>query len=106
MIRRMAKAFEARRRVMDRALTKHKLKVAGGGAFGGSSLWIETPEEIDTNILAKRLESQGVLIEPGQTFFDAADAPKRFFRIAYSSIPEDKIEAGISLIAAEVQNML
>ncbi len=99
MIRRMSRAFEERRRIMDDALEQHGLTVAGGGAFGGSSLWIKTPESIDTEDLAERLKEHSVLIEPGRPFFDETQAPRHFYRLAYSSIPAERIEPGIALIA-------
>jgi len=41
----------------------------------------------------------GVLIEPGGVFF-AEDAPPRHcFRLGFSSIPADRIEPGIRLLA-------
>lgn len=104
MIRRMARTFEARRRVMDQALADHGLKVAGGGAFGGSSLWVHTPGT-DTRELARRLEDKSVLIEPGYPFFAPDDARHDFFRVAYSSIPAERIEPGIALIAEELRAM-
>ena len=101
LIKRMARAFGRRRKIMATAIGKAGLEIAGGGE-GGSSFWIKAPEGIDTEVLAARLLERGVLIEPGAVFFPEPDPSRRYFRLAYSSIPEDRIAEGIALIAAEI----
>jgi GntR family transcriptional regulator / MocR family aminotransferase len=54
---------------------------------------------LDTRELAQRLYRQGVVVEPGDVFFAATKPPRHFLRIGYSSIPVDRIEAGVRLIA-------
>ena len=98
LIKRMARAFGKRRKVMAAAITQAGLEMAGGGE-GGSSFWIRAPEGVDTEVLAERLREKSVLIEPGAVFFPEPEPSRRYFRLAYSSIPEDRIAAGISLIA-------
>lgn len=105
LVRRMGQAFHDRRKIMDASLTRHGIKVAGQGVYGGSSLWLEAPEGIDTTVLAKTLSHDGVLIEPGAPFF-ASDTPTtRFFRLAYSSIPANRIDAGIGIIAKHLADL-
>ncbi|MEM1229183.1 MAG: GTPase, partial [Pseudomonadota bacterium] len=41
------------------------LRVAGMGAFGGSSFWMRAPQGVDMAERAKALEARSVLIEPG-----------------------------------------
>lgn len=101
LIKRMARAFGQRRRIMADAIARAGLDVAGGGA-GGSSFWIRAPEGIDTQALAERLRERSVLIEPGAVFFPEPDPSRRYFRLAYSSIPEERIVEGIGLIAEAV----
>lgn len=101
LIKRMARAFARRRKIMAAAIGKSGLEIAGGGG-GGSSFWIRTPEGTDTEALAARLQEKSVLIEPGAVFFPEPDPSRRYFRLAYSSIPEDRIAEGIALIAAEI----
>ncbi len=100
LIRRTGKVLGERRSVMEAALIKHGLTIAGQGAFGGSSFWMRAPEKVDTGILARQLMGQGVLIEPGQAFFAGEHPPSNFYRLAYSSIPADRIEEGVARIAA------
>lgn len=98
LIKRTANAFRERRRVMEDAIRVNGLEVAGGGG-GGSSLWMRASEQTDSEILARRLAEQGVLIESGTSFFPGDDPPKNFYRLAYSSIPVERIPEGIELIA-------
>ncbi len=105
MIKRMRSVFHKRREVMDAALAECGLKVAGSASFGGSSFWVEAPEHIDTEILARELEKKGVLIEAGSPFFEGVDCPRNYFRLAYSSIDERKIPKGVRLIRETLEEM-
>ncbi len=102
LIRRMGKVFAERRKVMEGALGEHGLGIAGRGVFGGSSIWMHAPDTVDTERLDMRLREKGVLIEPGRPFFHAADPPRNFYRLAYSSIPSERIPEGIALLAEEL----
>lgn len=99
LIRRMGAAFHDRRIAMDTALAENGLNVAGQGVFGGSSFWMCGPEHVDMTQVAKHLRTQGVLIEPGHPFFASKDAPKNYYRLAYSSLSPKKIPQGVALIA-------
>lgn len=72
---------------------------------GGSAFWLEIDKSIDTRELCMRLMQKSVVIEPGDSFFLQTDAPTNFFRLAYSSIPAEKIKRGIDLVATEIQRM-
>lgn len=102
LIRRMGRAFAERRRTIEAEISAKRLTIGGAGMSGGSSLWMCAPEGVDTAELAGRLSAQGVLIEPGHPFFAATDAPRHFYRLAYSSIPAGRIPDGIALIAQEL----
>lgn len=105
MIKRMRNVLHERRKVMSAALDGTDMKVAGRASFGGSSFWIETPEGVNTETLSHMLEAKGVLIEAGSPFFDGDNAPKNFFRLAYSSIASEKIPEGIRRISETLQEM-
>ena len=102
-VRRTSRAYAERRRVMEDALAQHGLTVAGRGLHGGSSIWMRAPEGVDMGHVAAHLRTQGVLIEPGGSFFHGDDPPRNFYRLAYSSIPSEKIGAGIALIAGALK---
>jgi GntR family transcriptional regulator / MocR family aminotransferase len=102
-LNRLNQAYRRRRLAMDDAIRANGLAVAGQGAFGGSSLWMEAPEGTDCDALALRLRQRGVLIEPGCVFFNPASAPGNFYRLAYSSIGQGRIADGVALIAAAIR---
>ena len=98
----MGTAFHERRLAMEDAFLQNGLAVAGQGTFGGSSFWMRAPDGVDTEEVAERLREKGVLIEPGRPFFTTEDAPKNYYRLAYSSLRMDKIADGVALIASEM----
>ena len=102
LIRRMGSVLHDRRDVMARAIAENGLQIAGQGAHGGSSFWMRAPEGTDTRDLSRRLQNRGVLIEPGDSFFAGTDRPKNYYRLAYSSIPAQRIPKGVSLVAEEI----
>ncbi len=105
MLNRLQTAFAKRREVMEREIKQHGLDIAGLGAFGGSSFWMRAPSEVDTGELARRLAQKGVLIEPGEAFFSEETTRADNYRLAYSSIPVERIPDGIRLIAEEIKSM-
>ncbi|MCV6594681.1 MAG: PLP-dependent aminotransferase family protein [Silicimonas sp.] len=102
LIKRTAATYKRRRRIMAAAFNEHGLQIAGGGE-GGSSFWMRAPRGVDTGELARRLAADSVLIEPGAPFFAGEAAPpSEFFRLAYSSIPDDRIAEGVARIARAI----
>ena len=102
-IRRLGRVYGARHTAMRTAIAQHGLTIVGPGPTGGSSLWMRAPEAVDTADLAHRLRADDVLIEPGLPFFARADAPRNFYRLAYSSIPAERIDDGIARIAQHLR---
>lgn len=99
LIRKISRAYAERRQITETAILHHGLEIAGKGAHGGSSIWMTTPDGTDTVKLANALRERSVLIEPGAPFFAGPDRPSSFFRLAYSSIPAQRIEEGVARIA-------
>lgn len=99
LVNRMKAAFRRRRQVMAEAIREQGLTVAGQGGTGGSSFWMKAPEGVDTEVLALALRTDGVLIEPGRVFFAPGDAPRNYYRLAYSSIPPARIPEGVARVA-------
>jgi GntR family transcriptional regulator / MocR family aminotransferase len=98
-IRRTANTLHRRRQAVEDAVAQNELEIAGRGVYGGSSLWMRAPESIDTEKLAQQLMARGVLIEPGKAFFGGTNRPRNYYRLAYSSIPEARIAAGLRELA-------
>ena len=104
MIKRMRNVYNKRRRVAIEALSQTEMTVAGSATFGGSGFWVQVPERIDTEILRGQLVDNGVLIEAGNPFFSGEGAPRNFFRLAYSSIPSERIPEGIRRISQGIKD--
>ena len=102
LIRKTARVLARRREVLEDALRQHGLTVAGRGAHGGSSVWMQAPPDLDTGGLAARLRAEGVLIEPGHPFFHGDAPPRHHYRLAYSSIPAERIPEGITRIRTAI----
>lgn len=101
VIHRMRIEYHKRHIVMIDALKRERLAVAGKSAFGGTAFWIKGPNDMDADKLQDNLREDGVLIESGSPFF-CEDKICRFFRIAYSSIPLNRISDGVELIAKRI----
>ena len=63
---------------------------------------MRAPAGIDTGQLTETLREEGVLIEPGAAFFPIDEKPREFYRLAYSSISEERIPDGIARIARAI----
>ena len=102
-LRRMRRHLQKRREIVQAALEKEPLFEQTAAHFGGTSFWIKGPDWLDSRLLAEKAAEQGVLIEPGDVFFQPESPPLNYFRIAYSSIDEGKIAEGIERLAQIVR---
>jgi len=103
LIRRTGKALNDRRVIMEHAIGKYGLTIAGKGTYGGASFWMQAPEHVDCADLAKRLSKVGVLIEPCHAFFAGESPPRNYYRLAYSSIAQARIDPGVAEIAKAIE---
>lgn len=104
-MRKLKKKYAERHATMLAALEKNGLSNFVAAKFGGTSFWVKGPETLNSNILAEELAQKSVLIEPGSPFFGANNPPRNYFRIAFSSIENNKIEEGISRIAESIREI-
>ena len=105
MVKRLSNTYKSRRLVMENALKSNGLISEGHGTHGGSSFWMRAPDHVNTTKLAELLRQQSTLIEPGQDFFAGVNRPKNFYRLAYSSIPSERIEQGIRNIVQTIDTL-
>ncbi len=68
--------------------------------FGAKSFWVEGPPGLDARALARTLQDEGVLIEPGDIFFMDPSRGRRFLRLGFTAIPLQQIEPGLQRLAA------
>ncbi|MFC3526906.1 PLP-dependent aminotransferase family protein [Paracoccus mangrovi] len=104
-IARLRQAFKQRREILEQALDRHGLQIAGAPAAGGSSVWIRGPDGSDSTALALALRPDSVLIEPGAVFFEKPAEPCAYFRLGYGTIADIAIPEGIRRIAARIRRM-
>lgn len=132
-ITKMGKAYKQRRAVMDEAIRTQGLHLdrpetapkphsephsapAPGATepapdtAGGSCFWMRAPDHVDTHDLAVSLRSDSVLIEPGDIFFGpdpktGARPSTPYYRLAYSSIPAERIPEGVARIARAIAKL-
>jgi GntR family transcriptional regulator/MocR family aminotransferase len=105
LIRRLHKAYRSRWEVMGKALETHLPSSTRIPSFGGTSFWVKGPPKLDSDELARLAEAKSILIEPGRICFGANPQPKNYFRLAFSSIDEKKIEPGIKQLADLIKSV-
>jgi GntR family transcriptional regulator / MocR family aminotransferase len=109
-VRRMNIAYRDRAGALREALAQHAPSLVPVSAQGGSALWVSADKGVgrglDMRELTSRLYAQGVVVEPGDVFFAGARQPRHHLRIGYSSIPVQRIDAGVRLIARELEAMV
>ncbi len=99
MVHRLHRAYRERWEVMGRALSTYLPDSTRAPTFGGTSYWVRGPENLNATRLAIAAMNEGVVIEPGGINFAAKKAPQNFLRLGFSSLPLEKIEPGIKLLA-------
>ncbi|UCH74095.1 MAG: PLP-dependent aminotransferase family protein [Rhodospirillales bacterium] len=99
LVRRLHRIYRARWRAMDDALSRHLPESARAPGFGGTSVWVRGPARLDSAALARAALEEGIVIEPGHVHFMTAPQPRRFFRLGFSAIPEERIEPGVRLLS-------
>jgi GntR family transcriptional regulator / MocR family aminotransferase len=104
-VRRLNVAYRDRARALRAALAAHVPGLQAVSAQGGSALWASAAKDVDTRELAARLYKLGVVVEPGDVFFAGTRRPRHHLRIGYSSIPAERIEAGVRVIGGELAQM-
>jgi GntR family transcriptional regulator/MocR family aminotransferase len=102
LIRRLHRTYRTRWDIMGEALKRHMPDASRVPSFGGTSFWVKGPAQLDSDALARTAAAKGILIEPGRITFGEADAPRNFYRLAFSSIDEKKIEPGVRLLAETI----
>ncbi len=100
LVRRIHRVYRDRWQVMGEALSRHLPGWSQRPGFGGSSYWLTGPEGLDSEALALAAMASGVVIEPGAPFFADPAEGRRHMRLGFSSIPAERIEEGIRLLAA------
>ena len=107
LISRLSHTLHERWSLLGDLLERHFPGNSKRPTFGGSAFWVEGPKNLDAGKLAVTAAGQGILFEPGEIFFHQhgpQGRPKNFFRLGFSSIPAERIEAGIEKLAGLVED--
>lgn len=102
LINRLTQCYSARWRAMGESLKRHLPETHRMPVFGGTSVWVGGPADLDCNALYEEALERGILFERGDVYFCSEDPPRNYFRLGYSSIPVDRIEPGIRELASLV----
>jgi GntR family transcriptional regulator / MocR family aminotransferase len=95
-IRKLNITYRERRQVLEDAFARHLPQFQITPSQGGSGAWVKGPPGLNSQLLADHCALQGVLIEPGDVFFNKSSANSQsHFRLGYSAIPPGVIEAGV-----------
>ncbi len=95
LVNRLSQTLHERWSILGDLLETHFPGSSRRSTFGGSAFWVEAPATINTEQLALKAMSHGILFEPGAVFFHGDKKPQNFFRLGFSSIATDKLEGGI-----------
>ena len=95
--------YRKRRDVMMETMQKEfppeaKFTYPNGGLF----TWVELPDYINTNEMAKQCLAQNVAYVPGDGFFPDA-GHNNCIRLNYSCMPEDKIVKGMTILGQVIK---
>ena len=108
LLRRLRQAYAERSQRVAAALSAHLPQVTFTTVAGASSFWLRFPDPVDTRVLAEEAAKLGVLIEPGDVFFDAnagQPAPFNYARLGFASIDLARIEPGIVTLAVACEQV-
>lgn len=73
--------------------------------LSGTSIWVTGPPGLKASLLAKEAAKRGVLIEPASRFFHHDEGGANAFRMGVSSIPTDRIRAGVAALADVIHEL-
>ncbi len=103
--RRVNLVMQERVQQAARALRTHLPDFSFAPPRGGASMWVNTPAWVDGAELATIAQRHGVLIEPGDVFFQHPPYPCPHFRLRLSSIATERIDDGIAALAKAVDEL-
>ena len=104
-LRRLGQAQKERHAELTAAMARYLPQCRITPVRGGGSCWVQLPDHVPAQSLARQAAEHGVLIEPGDVFFTSPRNTGNFIRLGYQSIPAGQISQGIKALA-EAMNCL
>ena len=99
LIRRLTGVYRERRELLIESLAQQLPAVEVTDSDGGSSIWCRAPAGADMPVVQQRALEHGVFIEAAAPFFFGGEDGSAYFRMGYSAIASEAIEAGVCLLA-------
>lgn len=98
--------YRSRRDAMLTALEREMPEgVTWSKPDGGFFVWITLPEHIDSDLMFDRAAEYGVVFFPGR-WFDPNHAVTHTVRLSFSTVPEDRIDLGITRLGEAIRSIL
>jgi GntR family transcriptional regulator/MocR family aminotransferase len=104
-LKRLAEAQKERGALVLDALARHAPQCTVTPLSGGGSCWVQLPDNVSATELAKSAAERGVLIEPGDVFFQAEQPAGNFIRLGFQSINARVIDEGIATLAKVISDL-
>ncbi len=104
-LKRLAQAQKERCAMVLDALARYAPQCTVTPLGGGGSCWVQLPDNVPATELAERAAERGVLIEPGDVFFQTEPPARHFIRLGFQSINARVIDEGIATLAEVVSEM-
>ena len=104
-LRNIERRYTKRWYAMNHAISKNLNMLFQTATVGGTSFWLTGPDSFDSSLLKERLKPRGVLIDRGQDYY-LHKKDKRSFRLGFAYVPIANMEAGVKIIAEEVNRLL
>jgi GntR family transcriptional regulator/MocR family aminotransferase len=104
-LRRLGQVLAERAAQIDRLLPTVLPDCTWRRDAGASSYWITGPESLNARTFAERARTQGVLIEPGDVFFNDVQRGHACFRLGFSAIRTDRIDEGLHRLGAAMRGI-
>ena len=105
LVRRLGTAIGERRAVLNAAIARHLPRFTPGPAQGGTCVWLQCPDGVAGPDLVTAARRHGVIIERGDFFFSDVARGAPFVRLGLSSIPAERVDAGIARLATAVSDL-
>ncbi len=105
LVHRLAHSYRQRWEAMDLALKEHLPESSRAPAFGGSAFWVRLPAGVDANEVERIAGEEGILVVSGDSYFLNPSPENAYLRLGYSSIPSEKINAGIEKLATLIKRL-
>lgn len=101
-LQKVSGALFERAKLLDQLLPQMLPDCHWSRGAGSSSYWVSCPKSVDATQLALSALAQDVVIEPGEIFSINRSNTRNCFRLGFSSIRTDRIEAGIERLGAVI----